>query len=278
LVPFGTATGVAASGTEEEIRRAMKLGRRVMVYFSSLEPIPTTAKMDQLEKLWKFRQEIQSEGLCWKFSSRDQFRKEFSRHLSLKLNEFRSVKDAIKEKSSSKNNQSIVGDGNLQAGGDINVFTKPSKIVNKVETPPGSVSPSELKRIQSWVEELAEGTVGMSRQSAYGMWGARIKTRFDVAKREQLLSSQMHEVEQWFRQQRAIRTRGLKSKDPNEFKKKRIGAIKAAMNQMGVTKEVYYPQLAKRLRMKKPFSSLKDLTKSDLERVCTMVMRDAGGR
>jgi hypothetical protein len=50
------------------------------------------------------------------------------------------------------------------------------------------------------------------------------------------------------------------------------------MNQMGVAKEVYYPRLAKRLRMKKPFSSLKDLTKRDLDRVYTMVMRDARGQ
>ena len=59
---FGTPTGVADSGTQEEIRRGVLLGRRVMVYFSDLEPIPSTADRQQLDHLWDFRQELQSTG------------------------------------------------------------------------------------------------------------------------------------------------------------------------------------------------------------------------
>jgi hypothetical protein len=109
------------------------------------------------------------------------------------------------------------------------------------------------------------------------MWGSRFKNKFKVAKREQLPSSDLGDVEKWFKQQRAIQIRGLKTKDPNEFKNKRITAIKSAMNQMRAAKEDYYPDLAQRLRMKKAFTSLKDLTKRDLERVYAMVMRDARG-
>src|SRR5437773_1757347 len=85
---FGTATGVADSGTEEEIRRGIKLRRKVMVYFSDLEPIPSTADKRQLERLWSFRQKLQPTGLCWRFSSREQFRWEFPTHFALKFNEF----------------------------------------------------------------------------------------------------------------------------------------------------------------------------------------------
>jgi hypothetical protein len=157
------------------------------------------------------------------------------------------------------------------------VFTKPPKIKNVVEPPPGSVSPAELQQIQAWIEELAEETVGKSRNDAYAMWGSRFKNKFKVAKREQLPSIRMSEVEQWHKQQRAIQTRGLKSKAPDEFRSKRIAAIKAARRQMGVSNETYYPALAKRFRIKKEFASLKNLTKRDLERFCTMVMRDARG-
>jgi hypothetical protein len=61
------------------------------------------------------------------------------------------------------------------------------------------------------------------------------------------------------------------------WRRKRIGAIKAAMNEMGVTNETYYPMLAQRLRMKKRFTSLNDLTKRDLDRVNDLALRDARG-
>jgi hypothetical protein len=271
---FGTATGLASSGTEEEIRRGIQLGRKVMVYFSELEPLPPNADKGQIERLWAFRLELQSKGLCWKFSSRDQFKREFARHLSLTLNEFQSSHSKPNPVPAS---QSIVGDGNYQAGGNINIFQKPPKIKQVIQPPLGSVSPADLQQIKIWIEGLAENTVRMGRDAAYAMWGARFKNKFKVAKREQLPSSQMGDVKSWYSQQKAIQTRGFKTKDPDEFKKRRMGAIKAAMNQMGVIKDNYYPQLAKRLLMKKAFTSLKDLTKRDLERVYTMVMRDARG-
>jgi hypothetical protein len=271
---FGTTTGAAASGTEEEIRRGIKLSRNVMVYFSELEPLPANADKNQLDKLWAFRRELQTKGLCWKFSSRDQFKREFARHLSLTLNEFH---NSHSKPNPAPVSQSIVGDGNYQAGGNINIFPKPPKVKQVIQPPPGSVLPADLQQIQMWIEDLAENTVGMARDTAFAMWGARLKIKFKVAKREQLASSQMEAVEHWYLQQRAIQTRGFKTKAPDEFKKRRISAIKAAMNQMGVTNEMYYPQLAKRLRMKETFTSLKDLTKRDLDRVYTMVMRDARG-
>jgi hypothetical protein len=128
-----------------------------------------------------------------------------------------------------------------------------------------------------WIDELAEGTLGMSRKQAFGMWWSRFKNRFGVEKYEALPSAEMPDAEQWFREQRAIQTRGLKTKAPGEWQRKRIGAIKAAMNEMGVTNETYYPALAQRLRMKKCFISLNDLTKRDLDRVYSLVLRDARG-
>ena len=108
-------------------------------------------------------------------------------------------------------------------------------------------------------------------------WGAIFLNRFKLDKREELLSDQMGEAEEWFKLQRAIQTRGQKTKAPDEWRRKRIGAIKAAMNQMGVTNENYYPDLSNRLRMRKPFISLKELTKRDLDRVYNLALRDARG-
>jgi hypothetical protein len=269
---FGTPTGVANSGTEEEIRRGMKLGRKVMVYFSDLEPIPPTADKQQLERLWNFRQELQPTGLCWSFSSRDQFRRELARHLAFKLNEFKKVLTNNLEPAPT---QAITGDNNVQVGRDMNVFTKPPTIKNIIARKDGGVSPEELRKIKLWIEELAEGEIGIPRTTAFGKWGAIFLNFFKLDKREELLSVQMDDAKKWFVQQRAIQTRSQKNKDPDGTSRKRITAIKAAMNQMGVSKETYYPELANRLRMKKAFVSLKNLTKRDLERVYRMVMSDA---
>lgn len=271
---FGTPTGVADSGTEEEIRRGITLRRKVMVYFSDLEPIPSTADKQQLNRLWNFRQELQPKGLCWKFASRDQFRREFARHLAFKLNEFKEAASAPHETAPA---QTIIGDNNVQVGRDVNVFTKPPTVKKVIARKDDGVSPNELRQIKVWVEELAEGEVGISRKAAFGKWGSIFLNTFNLDKREELLSAQMGDVEAWFIQQRAIQTRGQKTKAPDEWRRKRIGALKAAMNQMGVSNETYYPDLARRLRMKKPFASLKDLTKRDLDRVYSLVMRDARG-
>lgn len=47
------------------------------------------------------------------------------------------------------------------------------------------------------------------------------------------------------------------------------------MGEVHVTKETYYPEITRRLRIAPPLRSLPDLTKVDLERVYTLVLGDA---
>ena len=162
--------------------------------------------------------------------------------------------------------------GSVQA---INVFNKLPIIQKVIERREGSLTSEECRQVQAWIESLAEETVGVSRQQAYRMWWTRFKSAMVVEKYEELASARMSEAERWYRIQRAELTRGLKSKAPDEWRRKLIGAIKAAMCDMGVTKEQYYPDVACRLRMKKPFVSLNDLTKRDMARIYTMALRDA---
>ncbi|MBN8247786.1 MAG: hypothetical protein J0L84_10125 [Verrucomicrobia bacterium] len=273
---FGTPTGVADSGTEEEIRRGMQCEKKVMAYFSDLEPIPADADKAQLARLWSFRQELQSTGLCSKFQSRDQFRRDFTRHLALALNEFKPRGKGI-VRSAAPTGQTITGDGNVQVGRDLNFFNRPPVVNKVVERRQGCISSEQACQVQTWIEELAEGTVGLGRQQAFRMWWSRFKNRFRLEKYEELPSDRMLEARKWFEQQRAIQTRGLKTKAPEQWRQTRIGAIKAAMNRLGRSNEAYYPEVAQRLRMQKPFKSLTELTKRDLERVYTLVLRDANG-
>jgi hypothetical protein len=76
---FGTGTGVADSGTEEEFRRAyeswQKVGKpRIMFYFCQ-EPYTVASREDveQLAKVIAFRSELAPKGLVWEYSHHSGF-------------------------------------------------------------------------------------------------------------------------------------------------------------------------------------------------------------
>jgi hypothetical protein len=268
---MGTSTGIATSGTEEEIRRGIALGKRVMVYFSDLAPLPQPADPTQISRLSNFRTLLLSQGLCWSFSSRQQFKVEFQWHLSRAIHDLISVAPTQKTAASS---QSIVGNNNIQAAGDVNVFKSPPRPRIIATRREGSVGRSQERQIQKWIEKLAEGTVGKARSDAYGEWWSRFKNAFKVSKYEDIRSDEMLAVKAWFTQQLGIQTRGLKSKAPDAWRIARITAIKTFMTRNGYTNETFYPILTARLRMKKPITSLKLLTKRDLDRVYNLVQRE----
>ena len=55
---LGSPTGEAESGTLEEIERAAKAGKPVMLYFSHVPVDPNTVDLKQVERLRTFKQGI----------------------------------------------------------------------------------------------------------------------------------------------------------------------------------------------------------------------------
>lgn len=274
---FGTPTGVAASGTQEEILRAANLGRKVMVYFSDLEQ-PSNAEAGQLELLWQFRQSLRLRGIASSFSSRNQFRKNFETHLALALNAMEPIPQrprSRRKRGPTVSQKAETESGNIhQHVGDIHYYAHPPTVKVIRERRPGSVTTEEVSQINEWIKDLAEGEVDKTRDQAFAMWGSRFKIRFRLGHREDLPSARMPDAERWYMTQKAIQKRGLKTKAPDIYRREREISIKAAMNEMGKINETYYPELAIRLKLKKPFSSLKQLTKRNLDRVYTMVRGD----
>ena len=273
---FGTATGVAGSGTQEEILRAADQRKKVMVYFSDLEPKPADADPRQLEALWEFRQNLRVRGVCFTFTSRREFELLFRNHLAQALNAFEPPAIAQERTNTARTTvtQKAKGKNITQVAGDYHNYPKPRRPKIIVPVPDGSVSPAELKTISMWIEDLVENTVGLSRSMAFGMYRNRLKNHFALTRTEQLLSTQMPDVQAWYKQQLSVIKRGWKTKDPDTWRKDRYGAIHGWIQQMGVDKIGYYSDLAKRLRMKKPFTSLTQLTKRDLERVARLAYLD----
>lgn len=78
---FGSPTGVAESGTEEEIREGIAQKKPVMVYFSKRKSV-TKQKTTERMKIEKFKADFGRQALFWEYSEVSGFEKAFRNHLA----------------------------------------------------------------------------------------------------------------------------------------------------------------------------------------------------
>lgn len=81
---LGTPTGVAVSGTAEEIERLRSAGKHVMVYFHS-GMVPRDHDPEQLRMLTKYKRELLAQGIAFDFKDGDELRRMLTRHLAAKM-------------------------------------------------------------------------------------------------------------------------------------------------------------------------------------------------
>jgi hypothetical protein len=79
---LGTPTGEEASGTVEEIRKFMKDGKPVLLYFSDQPAAPSTVDTAQMDALREFQEECKREGVVFTYDSLDALEKMASKHLN----------------------------------------------------------------------------------------------------------------------------------------------------------------------------------------------------
>jgi hypothetical protein len=92
---YGTPTGRAGSGTEEEFSRALARYRtdptavRIMFYFKDAPIAPSAIDPDQIGRVQKFQASLGSEGaLYWRFGALDEFERLLRLHLARQIQEF----------------------------------------------------------------------------------------------------------------------------------------------------------------------------------------------
>jgi hypothetical protein len=83
---IGSPTGVAASGTAEEIQEHLKAGKSAMIYFSSAAVPPDSVDEKQYKALKQFKDECFSKGLVESYSSTEEFRDKLRRQLAQTIN------------------------------------------------------------------------------------------------------------------------------------------------------------------------------------------------
>ncbi len=82
---FGTRTGRAASGTEEEIRRGIKQGKPVLVYFSD-RPAPGQKPVEH-SRIEKFKRRFGQKALFGSYNSLPAFEGALRNHLAATMHE-----------------------------------------------------------------------------------------------------------------------------------------------------------------------------------------------
>ncbi len=82
---IGSPTGVATSGTVEEIEEHIQTGKPTMVYFSSAPVRPDSIDESQYRALRELKQSLQARGLVEVYESLSEFRSTFMRQLTQKI-------------------------------------------------------------------------------------------------------------------------------------------------------------------------------------------------
>jgi hypothetical protein len=79
---FGTPTGAADSGTEEELRRSIEAGKPVMLYFCKRDIPQNNLDITQFSQIQTFRRDMEQKGLFGEYVTNEEFKTEFARHLA----------------------------------------------------------------------------------------------------------------------------------------------------------------------------------------------------
>lgn len=79
---LGTPTGVAESGTAEEIEHFREAGKPVLLYFSSAPVVPESLDGDQYKALTQYKERLGQQGLYFKYETLAEFRELLQRHLA----------------------------------------------------------------------------------------------------------------------------------------------------------------------------------------------------
>lgn len=82
---IGTNTGVAISGTAEEIEQFVEMKKPVMLYFSQSPIEPDKIDVTQFTNLKAFKEKMRLQGLTESYDGIPDFRQKFSRQLSINI-------------------------------------------------------------------------------------------------------------------------------------------------------------------------------------------------
>lgn len=141
---LGSPTGVAASGTVEEIERLRSMNKPVFVYFSKA-PVPRDHDPEQLRLLNRYKHELSVAGLYFEFDSDEALRRMVSRHLATAMSTIAGLPSEPASAPKSNLAQVYIRIGELGRSGEVRTVKVSAVIENT----------SAVKRITDYVLTLS---------------------------------------------------------------------------------------------------------------------------
>jgi hypothetical protein len=177
---------------------------------------------------------------------------------------------------------SVSGTNNMVAGRDLHVTT--SKIVKKtiVHTDPGGkhITNDTARKIHALVQEYIDNHKVAEKNpssAAKRIWG-KLKKEFNVTTYKEIAFEDSERAVQWVHAELAKSRPIIRRKDPARWKQSFFKPIYTRMGELGMSKDELYAMAQSRLALKKPITSLKDLTQSNLEKLNRMMIAEVNKR
>jgi hypothetical protein len=282
---------VAGSNFVSEMHHALKTAKRFIMVLS---PDYLTAKFPEAEWTAAFAsdptmlipvrvRECQPDGLLKPIIYIDltnlpeaQAREKFISEIKAALNGKRKRRAGNPTSSSQRNpasvKQTIIGDKNVVAGGDM-IHTE--KIVQKNVTQPGPqhITEEQAYEIKRLIDELSQIDVDSGRADSHRHWYSWMYRKFKVTSYKTVPSEKFESVMSWLRQQRAINRPKLRRPANDKWRDQLYGSIYGRWRQLGYEKTTIYNFAFERLELDAPISSLKELGEQNLKKLYDIVFR-----
>lgn len=167
--------------------------------------------------------------------------------------------------------QSIVGNGNIQAGRDI-FYNKKETIRNEVKPGPEHITAAQARKIQRLVEKAVtiEETAGGERQALFAKWWGIVKNMYNVPTYREIPAHLGDQAIAWLTQLIAINRPKLRRTDNMSWRKEHYKAIWAKARQMGFSKGDVYAIVLDRIGVN--VISLTKLGEQNLKKLYNIIM------
>jgi hypothetical protein len=172
----GSPTGIADSGTLEEIERVGKAGKPIMLYFSRVEIDPERIDTSQIERLKGFRTATYPRGLTETYRSRSEFRDKFSRQLEMKI---RDLQQTDSTGTLPLALTFLSAEDGKPVGSELRIAVKKSQISDL-----GEVPPEMLDRVRILVAQKIEADmfrpviIGLDNRGSAGIRNLYVQLEF----------------------------------------------------------------------------------------------------
>jgi hypothetical protein len=167
--------------------------------------------------------------------------------------------------------QSINGNGNILAGGDVYI-NKKETIRNHFTPGPEHITAAQARKLQRLVEKAVtiEEAAGGDRQSLFAKWWSILKDQYNVATYREIPAHLGDAAIAWLTQRIALLRPKLRRNDNDAWRKEHYTAIWARARERGMSKGDVYAIVLDRLDVQ--VASLTNLGERNLKKLYQIMM------